>query len=231
MGNSEKQCKKCGIIKDITEFPIAKYTDGREWHRGICKYCKNKQSLVYYANRDEEQKERTRELDRKRAANNGTWLKPSLTVERTWSEAEYAFNIKQAKKLKRCKVYFKYSQCSPEDTVSDAYIRMVEKQLPYSRYQFYLLMWQAMQMDKYWKMKANPSKYEYYLLKLRERKAIGRYLMQRWYLDQLNRAKGIDPCILNIEDYKKQKGYLYFLRTNKILSGEVLLERSGINSL
>lgn len=223
MNNSEKQCKCCKIVKTITNFPIAKYADGREWYRGTCKDCKNKKASIYYAQLNEEKKETLRESARERAEKNGSWLKPSLTVQRPWTESEYHFNIKQAKKLKRCKLYFKYSECSPEDTVSDAYIRMVEKELPYSRYQFYLLMWGSMAMDKYWKIKSNPSKYNFYLKCHRERKAIGRFLMQRWYLDTLNRAKGIDTETLISEDYRKQKEYLNIIRKEKVLEGEVLL--------
>lgn len=221
-----KKCTSCNIAKPVDDFPVAKYADGRSWHRGKCKECKKEESKLYYQNYTPEQKTKIRENERIRAALEGTWVRPGRRVERIWTEEEYRYNVRQARKLKKWKVYFTYCDFTPYEMVSEAYLILLEKDLIYSRWQFYLLIWQAMQRYKYAKIKSNRGTWERYLKMCRERKAIGRFLMKRHYINQCLSDKGINPSSLLPEDVAKYKERLQLKRGNKILVGQVLLENT-----
>lgn len=46
----EKECIKCHKIKDIHEFPIRKYPNGKMAHKGECKDCLSNRQKIYQLN-------------------------------------------------------------------------------------------------------------------------------------------------------------------------------------
>lgn len=231
-----KVCTICNQEKLFIEFPIAyskpKSDGGLPCYRGMCKACKSDEHKNRFDALDDKDKEKEREKRRQRerdlAAKYGTWVKMVDKQERKFNQNEYEFSIKQAKKLKRCKIYFKYCDFGVEEIVSEAYINLTEKGLPYSRYRFYLLMWSAMAKDKYMKIKSSPREYEFFKKSREEKRAIGRYLMKPWYINKLLGARGITIESLNKDNVYDFVRHVQKQRENKTLVGEVLLKRWGV---
>ena len=227
-----KVCKICGHEKLIEDFGTSKSKSGVICFRGWCKACGNKKQKEYFVSKPEYQQKKIREKNnynvRLRAEKKGTWLKDSHLKIKEWSQEEYMYNIRQARKLKKSKEYFQYCNFESSDMVADAYMLLIEKGLEYSRWQFYLLMWNAMAREKYRQIKLSPKQYEYYLRSVKERKAIGRFLMEPWYIAQLNRSMGIDNQSVTSEQFEERKRQLLYLRKNKKLVGEFYAKRDRI---
>lgn len=223
----DKTCKKCNRILPIENFRIGVY-NGNKIIRNECKDCKNKQAKKYYQPPTEEQREIRREYTQLKAKENGGWISLSRKKEMVWTDQEYTFNIKEAHKLKKNKLYFKYCHFEPSDMVADAYIRLIERELPYSRHQFYLLMWQAMSKAKYLQIKLSPQEYERLLLQGRERLAVARFLLKKQYINIRIKTRGLNIKDLSKEELEKYKKELNLKRKNKKLLGEFYLKRDNL---